>query len=139
MTAKEYLSQIKKLSIMIEQKIQELYELRRFDGLSAVRMGEGKGTGQARDAAFTRAVENRLMLENKINAMIDVYTDRKNFIIGQIHGLDNPQHIQILYKRYIEFKSLYKIAGEMNYSYDHIRRVHGYALQAFERKWKAEN
>ena len=138
MTAKEYLKQIEKLNILIEQKMSELSELRRYDGYTAVRLGGDGGGKKSTEAAFTRAVEKRVILEQKINSMIDEYVERKNTIIGQLHSLHNSVYIQILYKRYIEFKPLYRIAGEINYSYQHVKRMHGSALQSFAERWLTE-
>ena len=134
MTAKEYLSQIAILKTKIQQKQQELQELFEFDGLSATRYDAQKSTKQARDAAFVRTIEKRDILANKINKMISKYIFLKNKIIAQIHEVDNVSYIQILYKKYVEFKRLEDIADEMSYSHDRIRHLHGEALQAFTRK-----
>lgn len=75
-------------------------------------------------------------LEKEINREIDVFVDKKHKIINQIQGLKNPIHIKILYGKYVEFKNLYDIAYEMNYTYQYIREVHGHALLAFEKTYK---
>jgi hypothetical protein len=38
----------------------------------------------------------------------------------------------LLVRRYANFESLVEIAYRMNYSYDHVRRLHGLALREFE-------
>ncbi len=48
--------------------------------------------------------------------------------IGQIHMLDDITYMKILFKKYIEFKTLKTIAKEIGYSYDRTRHAHGYAL-----------
>ena len=45
---------------------------------------------------------------------------------------------QILFSRYIEKKTFEKIATEMEYSWRQIVRLHGKALQQFEKKYGEE-
>lgn len=42
--------------------------------------------------------------------------------------------MNILYKRYVEYKRLKTIADEMNYTYEYIRSMHGWALEEFSKK-----
>ena len=53
------------------------------------------------------------------------YANLKQLIIKQIRGLENEVYSQILYKRYVEYKPLETIAGEMGYSYAYMRHLHG--------------
>jgi hypothetical protein len=41
--------------------------------------------------------------------------------------------VELLYKRYVEFKRLEVIAVELNYTYSYIRAEHGHALQSFDK------
>ena len=52
---------------------------------------------------------------------------------SEIQSLDSPVYIDILYKRYVEYKTLEEIAVEMSYSYRQVLRLHGLALQDFKR------
>ena len=56
---------------------------------------------------------------------------RANVIIN-IQKLNNPEYEQILYKRYCQSKKWEEIALEMNISYRHVLRLHGYALKDIE-------
>lgn len=132
MTPKEYLLQIKKLNVLIDQRINERDELRRFNGMCSVDYAKDKvQTFQKGEASFVNAVEKAIELEAEIDGLIDDYIDLKNKIIGEIQSLNNPTYIQILYKKYVEFKRLEVIAVEMAYSYQYVRAMHGFALQAF--------
>lgn len=79
-------------------------------------------------------VSEILELEEEIRQEIKRYNDIKHKIINEIHSLNNRLYIEILYKRYVEFKSLEEIAVEMNYSYQWIKSNHGYALLNFSKK-----
>jgi len=45
----------------------------------------------------------------------------------------NTKYLQVLYKRYVEYKSFEQIAVEMGYTYDYIRKIHIKALRNFEK------
>ncbi|MCD8354169.1 MAG: hypothetical protein LUC47_07665 [Clostridiales bacterium] len=135
MTAKEYLSNLRHLDARIAQKRGELNDLRKsaasIGGMdySTVRVQ----TSPAGNASYTDAVHRMAELEDEINAEIAAFTAEKHKIIAEIQALKNPVYVEILYKRYVEYKRLEAIAVELNYSYDHVRRAHGWALQEFER------
>lgn len=75
-----------------------------------------------------------LELENEIDCLIDNYVDLKHKIIGEIHELQNSKYIEILYKRYVEEKRLEEVAVEMNYTFQYVILLHGYALKEFSEK-----
>lgn len=134
MKAKEYLQQLQRLDTVINQKINELGDLR----LQAQSTGgldyskERVQSSPSGDAPFVKPICRIIDLEAEINAEIDRFVDEKHKIINQIQGLKNSDYISLLFKRYVEFKSLEKICVEMNFSYDYIKHLHGYALQDFE-------
>lgn len=64
--------------------------------------------------------------------MIESYTQEQNKIISQIQSLEDSRYIEILYKRYVEFKSFELIAVELNYEYSWVTRIHNQALEEFE-------
>lgn len=136
MKAKEYLQQLQRLDTVINQKIKEVQDLR-------VQMQSGGGIDYSKervqsspsgDAPFVKPICKIIDLEAEINAEIDKFVDEKHKIINQIQGLKNSNYISLLFKRYVEFKSLERICVEMNFSYDYIKHLHGYALKEFEDK-----
>lgn len=133
MKAKEYLQQLKRLDTLINQKIKELDELRSISTVGSVDYStERVQSSHSQDALFVRIVHRMIELEQEINAEIDNFVDTKHLIINQIHTLRNTDYIMLLFKRYVEYKSLERICVEMNFSYDYIKHLHGYALKAFE-------
>lgn len=134
MKPKEYLQQVQKLDVMINQKIAEKSELRKFDGVSGIDYSGDKVQSSSKgDAPFTKTVEQIIDLEKEIDDMIDQYVNLKHQIINEIQSLSNVTYIDVLYKKYIEYKRLEVIAVEMSYSYQYVRVMHGYALQEFEK------
>lgn len=134
MKAKEYLQQLQRLDTVINQKIKELDDLRlKSQSTGSVDYSKERvQTSPSGDAPFVKPICRIIDLEAEINAEIDRFVDEKHKIINQIQGLKNSDYISLLFKRYVEFKSLEKICVEMNFSYDYIKHLHGYALQDFE-------
>ena len=69
---------------------------------------------------------------NKINEEIDNFIDAKNKIIQEIRDLHDADYIQVLFKKYVQFKTLTITAREMKRSYNYVLNVHKKALAAFE-------
>lgn len=134
MKAKEYLQQLQRLDTMINQKIKELGDLRLMSqsvgGIDYSK--ERVQSSPSGDAPFVKPVLRMIELEQEINAEIDRFVDEKHEIINQIQVLQNPKHIDILYKHYVEFKRLEIVAVEMNFTYQYIVELHGTALKEFQ-------
>lgn len=137
MKAKEYLQQLQKLDIIINQKLQELDELKKMGGIKCIDYTMEKvQSSQKHCATFENVLIKIIDMENEINAEIDRFIDMKHNIINQIQSLESYIFIELLYKRYVEYKSLEVIAVEMNYTYQYIRKSHKYALEEFEKSTK---
>lgn len=134
MKAKEYLQQLQRLDTMINQKIKELGDLRLMlqsaGGIDYSK--ERVQSSPSGDAPFVKPVLRMIELEQEINTEIDRFVDEKHEIINQIQALQNPKHIDILYKHYVEFKRLEIVAVEMNFTYQYIVELHGTALKEFQ-------
>ena len=135
MTPKEYLSQIRRFDVLIEQKIKERDELRKYD-ISGVNYDADRvQVSPSGEAPQVRAVEKIIAYEEEIDRLVEEFYDTKKCIIGQIQGLPKVEYIQLLYKRYVEYKRLEEIAVEMNYNYEYIKHLHGTALFVFGRMY----
>lgn len=72
--------------------------------------------------------------EREINKQTDGLIDLRHKIIGEINQLSDPVHIELLFKRYVEYKTWEQIAVEMGYTIRWVYSLHGSALQEFESK-----
>ena len=135
MTTKEYLCQISRLDRMINNKLSEISQLRELAmSVSAVKNEERVQTTPNFDkigTAYCKIAE----MEEKLDKLIDEFVDKKNLIISQIDKIENETYYEILFARYIEKKTFEKIADEMTYSWRQVIRLHGRALQEFEKKY----
>lgn len=141
MTAKEYLLKLRLLDTKISQKLGEILALRNsLTNIPSVNTTEEKvmGGSVSGDARFVNTIAKISELETEVDAEIDSFVDEKHKIINEIQGLENEKHIDILYKKYIEYviyPNLETIAVTYNKSYRHIKRLHGQALEAFRKKY----
>lgn len=136
MSPKEYLLQIQKLNSKIHQRRQQLSELKStLYGLKGTGIGEKVQTSAAADAPFVRIFEKFETVESELSTLVDELVEKKNLIISQINSMENTNFLNLLYKRYVEGKRLNVVAEEMNYSYRHASRMHGWALVEFGKKF----
>ena len=135
MDTKQYLQQISRLDRMINNKLAEISQLRELAmSVSAVKNEERVQTTPNFDKIGTVYCKIEAM-EEKLDKLIDEFVDKKNLIISQIDKIDNETYYEILFARYIEKKTFEKIADEMTYSWRQVIRLHGRALQEFEKKY----
>lgn len=133
LTARQYLSQLETIDETINQDLERLSEMKE----SAMCTG---GIDYGRERVQTSAVGDKLckdvvkytMFDQRINDEIDRFVNAKNQIIAEIRELHNADYIKVLYKVYVQFKSLKITATEMKRSYNYVLDVHKKALKAFE-------
>ena len=138
MKTKDYLSQVSRLNKMINNKLSEISQLRELSvSISAIGNDEKVQTSPNFDKIGT-AVAKIDEMEDNLDKMIDEYLVKRERIIAQIDTMEEESVYQILFSRYIEKKTFEKIATEMEYSWRQIVRLHGKALQQFEKKYGEE-
>ena len=133
LTARQYLEQLQELDNNINQNLERLEEMKH--SAAGVR-----GIDYAAERVQSSCVGNKLCndvtrymsLDVEINEEIDRFVDAKNQIIAEIRGLHVKNYIQVLFKVYVQFKSLKVSAAEMKMSYQYVRILHKNALAAFE-------
>lgn len=89
-----------------------------------------KGSRKVQD----NMAEKIAQLQDSINELLDriIEEDKKQKeILKQLDRIEQPYKL-ILDKVYIQGKSLVTVASEMHYSYVHICREHGIALNKFD-------
>lgn len=138
MKAKEYLQKLKKLDTIINQKIKEIDNLKVMcTSVSSLDYSKDRvQTSPDGIAPYVKTLDRICDMQDKINMEIDRFIDEKHKIINQIQGLSDSRHIDVLFKRYVEYKSFETISVEINLSYTYVIEVHGYALQEFEKTYK---
>lgn len=131
MTAKQYLSRIEKLDMLIESKKDELNSFRdTLPALPSQNLSEERvQTSPQKDASFTRSIERVMEME----AAIDKYRDERQEIIDNIYDLSSISSIKVLSQKYIYHKSLRMVSKELEYSYDWVMKSHKAGLSEIEK------
>jgi len=133
MTAKKYLQQAYYLSRRIDDAKDELARLRE-QAYNVASVDTEKDKIQTGVACTTSAAALEIVeLEMRINKQINEFAVKRNEIEKNINKVQCEQMKSILLMRYINFKSLKEIARKMNYSYVHIKRIHGKSIHYFEK------
>ncbi len=136
MKAKEYLQKVQRLDVVINQKMDEAVNLRLKSGsINGVDYSKQHGqTNHSLEAPFVKSINRVIDLEEEI----DLLEGEKHEIINQIQNLPNSKHIEVLYKRYVEFKTFEKVADEMNFTYQYVVELHGHALKNFQKTYESQ-
>ena len=138
MTTKDYLNQINRLNMLINNKLTEIAQYRELScSISAVKNEEKVMTSPNQDKIGTNIAKIDEM-ERKLDEIIDYYIDKKNYIISQIQDIENNNHYKIMFKRYIKKNKNKKIANKTGWCWRQVHRIHAKALKAFEEKYGNE-
>lgn len=134
MTAKEYLSQLRRLNVVINNKIKELYELRAMSGcVSGIDYSADKVQVSPKvGGSFEEVIEKIILLDKYINKLTDEFASLRSEINSDIEGLTNLKYRKVLQMRYIELLPFDEIAGKMEISERSVYRLHGRALSSFK-------
>jgi len=135
MTAKEYLTQARRLDTQISFDLRELDHWRDLSGrISSCSFEPHYGSGGNKEPPFVRCLGKIVDLEGKIKTEIDLLVGLKSEIMDTIHALDNIDHRSVLELRYFSYWTWEQIAAELHYSVRWIYILHGQALQEIDKK-----
>lgn len=136
MTAKEYLTKVKRYEEEIDAYLNEIQRLNdmatSITAAAKTDVVQSSGSQQKMADAVTNIVE----LQEKIKQTVNAYIRHKELVKKQINGISNHTYRLLLWKRYVENKTFEKIAVDMDYSWRHVIRMHGSALELFTDKYK---
>ena len=136
MKTKTYLEQIKWLNRRIENKVEEVSQLRVMAmNISSQKFDKERVQSSFEPDKIGAAVTKIYDLEREIDALVDKFIDKRALIIEQIDHMDDVELYHVLTKRYVAFKDFSDIAHDMSYTERHVERLHGKALAAFEKKY----
>lgn len=132
LTAKQYLDQLRVIDTKINQKMEELADLM----IAATSTGAIDYSKDRVQTSPQNAQENRICkyvdLDAEINREIDEFVDIKHRVTKEIQELNVDYYIKILFKVYVQYKTVKDAANEIGLSYQYVRDLHKKALKAFE-------
>lgn len=132
MTTRQYLSQIEKYDNLIHNKIIEEEQLNILSmSVKSVPIGEKVQTSSKQDP-MGDMVAKIIDLREEISKMATDFLEQKQEIIRTIEAVEDPILYDVLFKRYVEYKTLLNIADELGYSEVTIKRLHLKAVKAIK-------
>lgn len=138
MTAREKLKEIRKMDVEIDALQEQIDMLHaEAEGLKSMEITDMPKGGKSRDAACAIA-EAADMQRERYGLILQRIKKREQALLA-ISAIDNSEHRTLLIQRYINCKSWDAIVDDMHYSYATIFRMHGVALQEFERVIRDES
>jgi len=137
--AKEYLQSVKSLDKRIDNKLEQLSHLQALALKVTTHLKPDAAFGGGTHDKVGDSVIRIMELQEEINRSIDEYVDKKIEVMQTIDMVNDPDHVAVLRKRYLEYEPWAQIAEEMGYSHRNICYIHGRALQAVEAILKARN
>lgn len=137
LSAREYLEQLEVLDTNINQDLERLSDMKTNASCSgAIDYSKDRVQTSTSGDKLCNDVARYVDFEEQINAEIDRFVDAKEQIIQEIRDLRVKNYIQVLFKVYVQFKSIKVAASEMGMSYQYVREVHKKALKTFEQTYK---
>lgn len=133
MQAKEYLNRIGRCDAHINSKIAEVEALYAMVTRITPAMKQDVVSGGGSEDKMGNAVARIVDLKEEINREIDTYVDMKREASMLLDKLENPLHYKVLHKRYILGETFEQIATEIRYTYRWVQKLHGRALQKFQK------
>lgn len=128
MTAKEYLLQIIYLDSRIEANKEKVQRLKESAEGTTSNLSPNKVQTSTSKQKMADAVISYADLEKVINADLEKIMEIINTI-----GKLNPYESTVLYKRYVEDKSLWVISREVKKSYSWATKVHSTGIKNIQK------
>ena len=128
MTAKQYLNRVRRIDKEIEALLRLVQRTR--ESLESVTQNYDSDGAQStkNPHKYDRLVELESLVDEKIDQQIALKAE----ILKTIMQLEDKRQRLVLMEYYVEMKTWEQVAVDMNYSYMHITRIHGYALKAIQ-------
>lgn len=130
--AQEFLRQVRLCDIHINSLIEEKAQMEALAMKVTSTWGGERVSGSGNLDKLGDTAAKILDLERKIDRAVDNFVDKKAEVRSVIEQVKNLDHLELLLKVYIHYKTLKQVACEMNMSYRNACYIHGRALQTVE-------
>ena len=131
MTAKEYLRQYLDADRAINAKLEQISKLRALATKTTQTLQPDK-VQSSNENKTEKIIAKIVDLENEVDAEIDRLVEIKKQVENVIATVPNKAQRTVLERRYIDGERWEEIAVKMHYTYRHVIRLHGRALQTLQ-------
>lgn len=128
--AKEFLQRIKIQDTHINNKLQELAQLRLLATKITSTLNPAPVSGGGNSDKIGDAVAKIVDMGSEIDKEINLYINVKRDVCHILDQIQDPDQLDVLQKRYVLHETLEEIAKEKHMSYRNVCYIHGRALQA---------
>lgn len=137
MDAKEYLQSVKDAAENIEKKLKMIENLQemRFRVTQTLKADIVSGGGNG--GGFSGASDALLDLERELSEDVKKYAEMLREAKALLAKVRNKNYYDVLYKHYLESKSLKTIADEMGYCKRNVGYIHDKAVKVFRKVLEA--
>ena len=129
MTAKQYLNRVRR----IDKEIEALLRLVQRTRESLETVTQNYDSDGAQSTKNPHKYDRLVELESLVDEKIDQQIALKAEILATIMKLHDRRQRLVLMEYYVEMKTWEQVAVDLNYSYMHITRIHGYALKEVQK------
>lgn len=130
---KEYLQQIRLYDARIDTKLEDLHHLKEMVTKITPVLKDDVVSGGGNQDKLGDAIARIIDLEAEIDRDIDRYVAAKQEISATLDKLTDPDQLQVLHMRYVQYKTWEQIAYDTGFSYRWVCTLHGRALQEIEK------
>lgn len=131
MTTKEYLSQIIRLNRMIQNKMQEICQLKIMSCNITIASENERVQSSPDNDRLGSMISKIVDKEKEVDEMIE----KRSSIVRQIESVRDTNYYDVLAKRYILGKDYKVISVENKTSIRQVRRIHESAIKDFEKTY----
>lgn len=131
--SKKYLQQIRLYDSHINTKLEDLHHLKEMVTKITPSLKDDVVSGGGSQDKLGEAVAKIVDLEAEIDRDIDRYVAAKQEINATLDKLTDPDQLQVLHMRYVQYKAWEQIACDMHMTYRNVCYIHGKGLQAVNR------
>lgn len=129
MTAKQFMNRARR----VDKEIAALEQMIERTRDNLTRITQNYDSDGAQSTKDPHKYDRLLELEGVVAEKIDEQIRMKKEIIETISQLKDRRQRIVLTEYYLNMKTWEQVAVDINYSYMHVTRIHGYALKEVQR------
>ena len=130
MTTKEFLNQAYRIDQRINSKLEQIISLHALATKATSSLSDMPVSKTESQSKMAEIIAKIVDLEAEINRDIEKLIEIKQNIVSTIKKVQNPELQTLLELRYLCFRTWEQVALEMDYSIQHIFRIHDKALKS---------
>ena len=138
MNAKEYLGRIKALDQQINRKRDRAIALKALALKVTPTLKDAGAMGGGKQDKISKAMDKYIDLSAEIDRDSDELVDMQNEAYALLGHIRNQRYYKVLEQHYLKYKTFEQIGVEMGCSKRWAEKLHGRALEVFDRVLKAQ-